>query len=230
MPFERVRLEPSVFPRRAFDRQRIAQFVDLYESDGIEAALPLVELVPLPGGDYLIADGMHRLAALNFLRADEVPALIVQLGPDDDPFEIAYRRALWCATASAKPLSRAEKHDAILRLASNDPPLSDREIGRLVGVDHKTVARQLRAKAESGQSKRSAPALTAARRAVRDLATLYQTLGPRREDHLHDGSAGERLARIFADAFADEALQQAARLREWIDDALRELDRRPEAS
>ncbi|MGH2971098.1 MAG: ParB N-terminal domain-containing protein [Gaiellaceae bacterium] len=228
MPFERLRPESSVFPRRAFDRQRIAQFVDLYQAGGVEA-LPLVELVPLPGGDYLIADGMHRLSALNFLQAEAVPALIAQLEPDDDPFDVAYRRALWCAAASAKPLTRVEKRDAILRLASADPPLSDREIGRLVGVDHKTVARQLRTNVEPDPSLPStAGSGAAARRAVRDLSRLYDAVGPRRENHLHGGSAGERLARIFTDAFTSDALRQAARLREWIDDALRELERRPD--
>lgn len=156
-----------------------------------------------------------------------MPALIVQLDPGDDPLEIAYRRALWCAVASARPLTRAEKQEAIRRVASAEPPLSDREIGRLVGVDHKTVARVLRTTRGEHPSQRLAPSERVARRAFRDLSKLYETLGPRREDHLSGEHAGERLARALTGAFREDALQQAARLRDWLDDALRELERQP---
>ena len=61
--FGQIRNEASVSPRHRLDPERIAEFADIYEVEGVDA-LPLPELLPVGDGTYLIADGWHRLAAL----------------------------------------------------------------------------------------------------------------------------------------------------------------------
>ena len=64
---------------------------------------------------------------------------------DSAPDVVAYELALWYATVSAKPLTSAEKRAAIERLIAERPELSDRAIGRLVGVSNSTVSSHRRA-------------------------------------------------------------------------------------
>ena len=81
----------------------------------------------------------------------------MQAPGDRHPEQHAYLLAVQAAAASSRPLSNREKRAAVERLAELLPDdTSDREIARLVGVDHKTVAR-VRRPDEGGESHHARP-------------------------------------------------------------------------
>lgn len=82
--------------------------------------------------DLLLADGRHRLCALSEIGAQEVPAGLFVAPAGGDPVAYAYEHALGRSTRSSKPLSRGEKQAAIVRLVSERPTASDREMARIV--------------------------------------------------------------------------------------------------
>ena len=98
-------------------------------------------------GSLILADGHHRLAALEELgrelpgdrRFEFVSVRVANTPSGQHPAAYAYEIALECSAKGPLPLTRAEKRSAILHLLRLHPGWSDREIARLVGVDHKTV-------------------------------------------------------------------------------------------
>lgn len=98
-------------------------------------------------GSLILADGHHRLAALEELgrelpgdrRFEFVSVRVANTPSGQTPTAYAYEIALECSAKGPLPLTRAEKQSAILRLLTQHPEWSDREVARRVGVDHKTV-------------------------------------------------------------------------------------------
>lgn len=126
------------WPRLRLDEERVAEFMNLYAEEGPDA-LPPIEVVPAEECENWIADGWHRATAQLRLGVDPIRAIVIEPPPGRSPGDVAYERALRTAARAAKPLSRAEKRAAIARLLEERSHASDREIARLVGVDHKTV-------------------------------------------------------------------------------------------
>jgi hypothetical protein len=135
-----IRLADEAWPRTEVDADRVHEFYSLYHADG-EAALPPIEVIADPAGGFVLADGWHRLTALRALGAARVQAVVVSIPAGSDPVAAAFLYAVARSAISSKPLTRAEKQAAVLRLIEIRPGASDREIGRFTGEDHKTVGR-----------------------------------------------------------------------------------------
>jgi ParB-like chromosome segregation protein Spo0J len=220
--------DPNRWPRIDYDTERLDEFRELYEGDGL-GALPPIEVVPNPAGGYILTDGWHRLLVLTEdLKAQEVPAVVLPLPTGHDPTTFAYLRALACSAISSKPLSRAEKQHAVIALIAMYPGASDREIGRIAGVDHKTVGR-LR---ERGISPAAQPAARAAptpeqaaARLVRAFETIRNARGRGFTSWLRGGSqVGERFADVLYDVYGDDAATRARQFIAWLEAACEDLE------
>ena len=133
-------------------------------------------------------------------------------------------------------LGRRERHAAIERLIADAPTLSDREIGRLVGVAHTTVGRvrrelngvevQADPEVEPGMGfVVDAAAVDLAGRLFRALDRVYEARGLGFQDAFLGDRTAHRLAEALTTAFPDNALERATRYRSWIDGAIKQLRR-----
>jgi hypothetical protein len=228
----RVIRDPAAWPRVTVDPERVALFVDLYTADGADA-LPPIELVSVPEGTYLLAEGWTRYAAAEALGWDDLPAVVLDVPSGVDPVDVAYERGLEAASTAARPLSRAERRRAVMRLLEANPQRTDREIGRLVGVAHTTVGRA-RAQVSGASHQADAPEagtgyLTTA--AAGELATrlfkamekVWEARGLGLADAVLGDRTGDRLATALSAAYGDDALDRAERYRSWIAGAIRKL-------
>jgi transposase-like protein len=128
-----IRTDGGTQPRLALDPKVIGDYQDLYE-DGVQ--LPPIT-VYYDGSDYWLADGFHRLNAARAAGGGNILA-------DIRPGTLA--DALWYSFGANKAHGLRRSHEDKQRavMAALRHPacagLSNREIGRHVGVDHKTVA------------------------------------------------------------------------------------------
>jgi ParB-like chromosome segregation protein Spo0J len=217
----------AAWPREKLDQERTGEFYALYEADGPDA-LPPLEVVPDPSGGFLLADGWHRASALTALNVAIVPAVILPLEPGHDPAQVAYEHALARSAISSKPLGRAEKQTAVLYLLRAYPGSSDREIGRRVGVDHKTVGR-LRARGDSPidtpRAKAPATPEQTARRLLASFEKLSQAPSSGFADWLRGTDRrGERLASVLVDVYGEQAAERTQQFIGWLADAAGALD------
>lgn len=232
-----IRRDPSVWPRRELDHERVAEFLNLYLDEGL-AALPLIEVVPDGEGGYIVAEGNHRYEALVQTDVEEIDVAVLTVPEGVDPWYFAYLRGIVTASAGALQLTRREKWAAILRISQADPGLTDREIGRLLGASHQTVGRVLRrlgerqatqedqGDADAGSSYLSyTSSEEIARRAFEALEAVCETRGLGLWDALTRDHTGERLARILIEVYGDKAHARAERLRDWAEQAIAEIDR-----
>ena len=222
-----VNADRSAWPRERLDQERAGEFYALYEADG-PGALPPLEVVPDPTGGFLLADGWHRASALRALGVPVAPAVILALAPGQDPVAAAYEHALARSAISAKPLSRAEKQAAVLRLLQLYPEASDREIGRRVGVDHKTVGR-LRQRGDSPSAlKRPGSTVTPEQAAKRLFSGFEKVSGASAGgfmDWLRGGDrTGQRLADVLVEVYGEDAGARVQQFIAWLDDAAAALD------
>jgi hypothetical protein len=132
-----------------------------------------------------------------------------------DPVAFAYRRALECSAISSKPLTRAEKRAAIRRLLREQPQTSDREIGRVVGVDHKTVGRlrrqlqvpNLLGDGDSGERVRWPSPESQAKKLFKAFEKTYEARGLGVADFFTGDRTGERLAGVLTDVYGEQLLR-----------------------
>ncbi len=228
----KLRLDRRVWPRHALDHERVAQFASLYEEGG-PAVLPPVEAVRAK--DLLLSDGVTRKAGATLARLTELPTIVVEPPEGIDPVLFAYLRAIAASTRGAKQLSRAEVHAAIRRLIA-ETELRDDQIAPLVGVARVTVWRHRQRLTGSSDEQSPADAGEAyfalatahqvATRLFKGLEKVYSARGLGVWDALTGDHTGERLGRVLADAYGDDALAQARRFRGWIDDAIASLAKR----
>jgi hypothetical protein len=137
------------------DAGRVAEFKRMLVED--LRALPEPICVESQGS-MILADGYHRIAALAELarefpgdrRFEFVSVRVVTAPSGQLPAAYAYEIALECSAKGPLPLTRADKHTAIVRLLEARPTASNREIARLVGVSHHTV--EVRRREIGGQS------------------------------------------------------------------------------
>lgn len=207
---ERIRHEPEAWPRRSLDRERVEEFALLFAEEGFGRLPPLV-VVPDGEGDFILADGHHRLAALGSLGVLWVFAQVVD-SPDDpgvlghrvDPLAFAYELALSLSSASAKPLTQAERRHAVARLVEERHDLSDRAIARLVGVSPSTVGNLRGVQSRQPQVPKTVGPDTVAARIVRDALCLLSDLGDATEilaDELGRYGDAAQIALEIADLF-----------------------------
>lgn len=227
---------PQLWPRRRVDQARVAEFVGLYRDGGLDA-LPPLDVVP-DGQRLLLADGWHRLTALQTVRSRT--AQVRLLPADPDPLTATYRHALLTASSAALPLTRAERRAAVRRLLTDSPQLSDRQIARLAGVSPTTVGthrRQLTGPAggdnidekagETGEqlTDRYLAAVTADRVAQRLAGSLDKLWAARPlTDTLLGDRTGKRLAQVLVDRHGDQALPWARRVASWAQTCLTEVE------
>jgi hypothetical protein len=229
---ESIICDKDWWPRLRLDEERIAEFMNLYAEEGLDA-LPPIEVVAAGEGEHWVADGFHRATAQLRLGVDPIRAVVIDPSPGRSPGDVAYERALQTATRAAKPLSRAEKRTAIARLIEERSQASDREIARLVGVDHKTVGgvrRHLGSSPEEpddvGPGEHYLVRLSAgeiATRLVRDTQRLWDARGLG-EVMLGD-RIGAHLARALSDQHDEDAREWAIRIQAWATAAVAQLDR-----
>lgn len=214
----------SAWPRFALNEERCAIFEAIYREGG---SLPALEVVAMPDGRYLLVDGMHRLFGAKRAGLNEIDVVLMQPVGDDQPEDVAFRRALETATTSSLPLNREERHLAALKLVSTRTELSHREVARLVGVAHSSVDRWValaegQKKREELNNARSYPngpsADDVARRLVSQLARLEDAKGLL--DMLVPKRMGRHLAGAFADRYGDSALSEARNFKAWVDGAV----------
>jgi ParB-like chromosome segregation protein Spo0J len=222
-----VRFVADAWPRQFLDEERVEDFAALYREQGVEA-LPPLELVPVGPGRYLIGDGVHRSEAARRAGLTDVLACLVAPGADCDPVEFTYRYALGRSAISALPLTRAEKRAAVRRLVDANPQASDREIGRLVGVDHKTVGRVRRGISPPRSGLPELPPLGSAPEAVakrlfRAFDKAYEARGLGIADFFAGDRTGERLAGVLVDVYGERALKKTEQFRGWLDSAAKAL-------
>jgi ParB-like chromosome segregation protein Spo0J len=229
VPRKAVVAEPWAWPRTQLDAERVAEFIALYEDQGL-AALPALDVVS-DHDQWILADGWHRLTALGQLGFAEVPVNVIAAG-DDDPYRAAYRHGLVTAATAARPLSRRERSAAVRRLLADSPDSSDREIARLTGVSPTTVGshrRQLAGENEQpSEGQRSehylatATADELAKKLVASLDKLYTARGL--GDALLGDRTGRRLARALKARHGEHAADWARRLVQWATACLNELE------
>ncbi len=99
------------------------------------------------GTTLQVIDGMHRVVAARQLRLTTINARLFH-GTDDE----AFIEAVQANVQHGLPLSIAERSAAARRLLATSRERSDRAIGRICALDHKTVGR-LRAAVRAGDSR-----------------------------------------------------------------------------
>lgn len=226
IPLAQIRFLEDAWPRLYIDEERVEDFAALYKEQGPDA-LPPLELVPYGPSRYLLGDGVHRHTAAGRVGLTSLPACLVPPAADLDPVEFTYRYALERSAISALPLTRAEKQRAVRRLLEANPQASDREIGRLVGVDHKTVGRVRR-----GISPRAGmpdlplgPAPEAvAKKLFRAFEKAYEARGLGIADFFAGDRTGERLAGVLVDVYGEQALEKTRQFRGWLEQAAAALE------
>jgi hypothetical protein len=228
---ESIRFVTEAWPRRYLDDERVDEFTALFREQG-HTALPPPELVEDGSGGFLIADGVHRWQAALNGGVTEILASVHSPEPGVDPVAFAYRRGLECSAISSKPLTRAEKRTAIRRLLREQPEWSDRELGRLVGVDHKTVGRvrkqlevpNLLGDGEPGAFRPGPSPETLAKKLFQAFEKIYEARGLGVLDFFTGDRTGERLAGVLTDVYGDRALERAQTFSGWLGQAVDALD------
>jgi len=218
-----IRLAHEAWPRAEVDADRVHEFYALYQDDG-ERALPPIEVIADPTGGFVLADGWHRLTALRALGVARVQAVVVSISAGSDPVAAAFLYAVARSAVSAKPLTRAEKQAAVLRLIEIRPGVSDREIGRLAGVDHKTVGRLREwgiSPPPDPQRSRTAPSPElAARKLLEAFERIREARGLGLADWWRGGDrTGHRLADALLDLYGGEAVERAQLCISWLEAA-----------
>lgn len=144
------------WPRAGLDHAQVELFRELLLED--PDALPPVIVIDDRNGGFILADGHHRAQAHEDLGAghERIAAEVRQAPQGRAPEDYAYELALEHSARTSVPLTQAEKRAAVRRLLAEQPGLSYRKIGSMVGVDHKTVAKV--ARDDGGESPQSGSA------------------------------------------------------------------------
>ena len=111
VPVDQLVILDDLYPRDKVDAERVAVFSELLQEN--PAALPPIRAARVPSvAGYVVSDGVHRLHAH---RKIGTLSTVVEVRGAADAGAV-YLDALRTSTASAAPLSRAEKQEAVARL------------------------------------------------------------------------------------------------------------------
>jgi hypothetical protein len=219
-----LKFDADDYVRDAMDLTRVQIFVGIMEESDI---LPPIIVVPRPDGLFLIADGMHRCLAAQKLELIHITADVVMPMTNETPEQCAHRLALEYSAHSALPLTRAERHRAVLRLLETRPELSHRQIASMVGVAHSSVNRWA-LDVEVSTVEGDHPNLQigpnpdrVAGRLVRMLDQLAESRGVL--DYLAPRRMGRHLAGAFNDHYGDRAVHEARNFEAWVTAAIQHL-------
>jgi ParB-like chromosome segregation protein Spo0J len=227
-----IRIDRRAYPRAEIDDERVAILRDLYAASG-PTALPAIEVVATADGTLVVADGAHRLTAAHSLRWTEISVDLVVVPAGVDPLDTAYLRALDSATSAAKPLTRAERLQAMRRLIAEHPEWSDREIARRAGTSHTTVAKARTIEQQPAEEVDGSELYLTARAAEQAAAALVRAVARAWNDRgltdlLLNRMPGTLAAALEAQ-FGNEARIWAERIERWASGAQADLDRRGKA-
>ncbi|MFL5961684.1 MAG: ParB/RepB/Spo0J family partition protein [Gaiellaceae bacterium] len=229
IPIDQIRIERDLWPRERLDGARVAEFAELYESDGAEA-LPPIEVIELDQGAYLLVEGHHRLAAAQRAGLEYLPADVLGVPPGVDLGWFVFERGVGNAARSAKPLTRREKRTATLHLLGRYPHRHDRELARLVGVSHTFVAQLRRELATLPTQARESDevmyesARLVASRLFSATERVRQTRGLGIADKLFGDRTAQRLAEILHKSYGEDARERALEYSRWFAAASDHLD------
>ena len=226
LPLAAIDLVDRTWPRTGLNEDRVQEFARRYADDGPYALDPVL-VVPQQSGRFLLVNGRHRLAARRIIGANDVVAAQADTG-GRDPVQFAFDFALADSARSALPLTRAEKHAAVVRLVRDHPDRTDVSIAGLVGVSTKTVqrARTWLVEHPDGQSPSTSrrelggqppTAQLVANNLVRGLDRLWDARGLGMVIGVRDSSRlGDHLAEAFIDRVgAEQAAVWTERLQTW---------------
>lgn len=224
--------DPIIWARNGFEPDRVALFMDLLGAG--DDAVPPIEVIELPDGRHIPADGRTRIEAARRLGLSALRAVLLPVPGGVDPADFAYDRSLETAIASSKPLTRAERQRAARQLLERHAEWPDREIARRVGLSHQTVGR-LRDALAGGPVDQPTTALPAdeeyladlsagelSKRLVSGVARLWDAQG-------FTDMAMRRLPRTLGEALVarfgpEDALTWARRIERWASDAANQLE------
>jgi hypothetical protein len=159
------------------------------------ATWPPLLVAPNGDGSFTPVDGFHRLEAATRLRLASLPCIIDATA--------GYPEAVAANLRHGLPLSLADRKAFACWLASEEPNLSYRELGRRSGLNHETVKRALEEDESEGGDYRQSAQPDPIDRLVRLVESTYRTGAGR--TWLGLGKAGNPNAfRRAVEAYAEE--------------------------
>ena len=131
LSIDEIRLEATLQPRVVgIDPKHVEEIQDAFE------LCPPVKVVQ-QGDKYVLLDGFHRYAAAQNLGLETIPVEVVQPPTDEDLFGLAFA----LNAIHGKPLTLSDRRNYASRILRTEPSLSDREVGRRVGLMQPTIAK-----------------------------------------------------------------------------------------
>jgi ParB-like nuclease domain len=220
----RARRDPSFWPRHSLCESRIREFREIYQHHGREGLDPLVVAPRDAEGWYLVLDGWHRIEAAQELGMADLPAVVRLVASDQEAYEAAVR----FSSRGPRPMSWAEKRDAVDRLLEMDPRRSDRTIAEIAGVSHPFVAARRRMAGRQRQERgprvptpdRYALSLMKAARSMYEKRRQGQLEGGRAPaDNAAGGEMAVALAAAAEKCCGGQAELWLERVAQWAQDA-----------
>ena len=135
LSISQITIDPTVDVRRKLDEETIREYMDSF------AELPPV-VVFETDGDFLLADGFHRVVAAQRLGVSEI-MVEVKRGSRDDALEYA----AYANTRHGKRLTTDERREAVRRLKMLHPDWGVGRIASILGCGEHPVSTVLKADA-----------------------------------------------------------------------------------
>ena len=174
----------------------------LMESPEEWAAIVLVR----QGPRLILIDGFHRVESARRLNLPNISSTIFEVPHDQDLFKMAFE----CNRQHGKALTLNDRKSYALQLIRHKPDLSNREIGRQVGINHETVAALRRPSLSFDLSTKDRHAGD-----LPDDVSLFDPIRFSKATRAQKAAAGyiQRLATALADPYAESSASW------WCDDA-----------
>ena len=129
---EDIVLDSSIYPRISIDHKRVSMFEENMR-DGFKFDPIHLQEHPDEPGKYRILDGAHRFKAYKGIGEKEVKAEIIDLN-GEDPLLYAAKQAI-----GPRQLNDEDARDTARRAYQNNPKLTSKEIGTIIGRSRRAV-------------------------------------------------------------------------------------------